>query len=600
MSEADHSTPVVLGADHALSLSDLLDVARHRRPVSVDDWSALEASRAWLEGHVESWRQGGDAAPIYGITTGFGSLRHVKLTPEEIEDVQANLIRSHAVGVVVDAQGEAGEGGCFPPEVVRAVLLVRVHTFLKGRSAVRRVLAERLLAFLEHDLLPRVPQRGSVGASGDLCPLSHLALAVLGEGDASLPDADGGRRRLPASEALAELGLEPLPLSYKEGLALINGTTFSLATLALACADAETLARSADVSCALGLEAIGGQTRALDAKVHECRGQPGQVDAAASLRALLAESRWVATSDDTQDSYSYRCAPQVHGASRDALSHVRSVVERELQAVTDNPLIFALDGDGPPFDQEQAENPRRFGREVPTDLAYSAGNFHGQPVAVAADILSLAVAELADIAERRVALLVDPHRSRGLPPHLASRAGLRSGLMLAQYTAASLVSENKTLAHPASVDSIPTGNGAEDHVPMATWAARKARQVVALTARVIALELLTASQACDWRRVVPDPASPAPDMDELAARDRSFEALADDVVAELGAGTREAQGWVRGRVPRVVEDRELAGDVERLSTALLTGSLVTAVGGRSRPLRRALLVAPEAGDAASS
>lgn len=574
--------PIVLDGE-SLDLPSFVALARHGAPAALRSFAAVEAGRAWLDEHVAAWREGRDAPPIYGVTTGFGSLRNVAIPPEDAETLQVNLIRSHALG----AWGQPAEA--FDDEIVRGALALRLNTFLAGRSGVRRELVELLLAMLREDVLPRVPQRGSVGASGDLCPLAHFALVLIGEGEASVPEG-AGRAVLPGAEALARAGLQPLRLSYKEGLALINGTTFSTACLALAIHDAEAVARTADVACALSFEALGACGRALDPQVHASRRQPGQADSARSLRALTMGSRRLSSTDDRQDPYSLRCAPQVHGASRDALAHARFVVEAELNAVTDNPLLFALEGDALPWDlAEHADNPRRFGREPERTRSYSAGNFHGQPVAIAADLAALAVAELADVAERRLALLVSPAFSRGLPAHLASGAGLSSGLMLAQYSAASLVSEARTLAHPASVDSIPTGNGAEDHVSMSTWAARKARMAVALATQVVALELLAAAQANEWRCVIPDPLASAPPRTaaQQASLDRELATLPIDAASkEMGAGTSSAQLLVRSLSGRLVEDRSLAADVARIAQAVRAGRFVETTGPATLPLRR--------------
>lgn len=555
---------VVRLGEGSLGLADFVAVARGGAKVEVANWQPLDDCRAWLEEHLEEWRAGKDAAPIYGVTTGFGSCKNVRLGPDQVEAAQVNLIRSHAIGVA------AGGDATFSDEVVRGAALLRAHTFLAGRSGVRRELVQLLVGLLNAGVHPVVPQRGSVGASGDLCPLSHFALVLSGEGEARLEG-----ELLPGAEALERAGLAPIHLSYKEGLALINGTTFSTATLALALEDSLAVARAADVACALGLEAIGGHARALDEKVHAARRQAGQQDAAASLRALVAGSSRISATDDKQDVYSFRCAPVVHGASRDALAHVRAVIEAELDAVTDNPLLFALEGDDEPLDlRDFAANPAAHGREAEQNRAYSAGNFHGQPVAVAADLLAIAVAELANVSERRTAVMVDPKSSRGLPAHLTSRPGLSSGFMLAQYSAASLVSENKTLAHPASVDSIPTGNGAEDHVSMSTWAARKARQVVELTARTLAIELLVAAQANEWRCLLGDPSvTAAAPVGEVLLEER-FEALSqDDVAAELGEGSAAAYRRLRELSARVVADRSLAAEVEAVAAAVLAGEL---------------------------
>jgi histidine ammonia-lyase len=528
-----------------VTLAQAVAVARGEA-LGVADWSRLDAARAWLAAHV---KEGAGGAPLYGVTTGFGSSRDVRLRPGEIEEAQRNLVRSHAVGLALRPED------WFEEDVVRVAALLRANAFLQGRSGVRREIVEAMLGLLNAGITPRVPLRGSVGASGDLGPLAHFALVLIGEGEAILEG-----RVVPGAEALRAAGLEPLRLEAKEGLALINGTSFSCALLALALHEAHALARIADAACALAFEALGGRTSALDPRVHASRRQAGQADAAASIAALLEGSRRADRSDDPQDNYALRCAPQVHGASRDALAHATLACEAEMGAVTDNPLLFVLPGDGEP-------------------AAISAGNFHGQPVAVAADLACIAAAELASIAERRLAMLVNPQFSRGLPAHLTPRPGVQSGLMIAQYSAAALVSENKTLAHPASVDSIPTGNGAEDHVPMSTWAARKARQVVRNAAQVVALELLAAAQAVEWRVVTGEPHAGRPASAPTEAEIARFSSLrVEDVAAELGRGTAPVYRAVRGICPRVVDDRSTAGEAVALAHAVLDGTLAALDG----------------------
>lgn len=563
-----------------LTLDDAAAIARGGIEIRVADWSRLDASRRWLDEHVRAFTSGEDVPPVYGVTTGFGSSRDVRLRGEEIEQAQANLVRSHAVGMAL------GPSDFFEDDVVRLAGILRANAFLQGRSGVRRDVVEALVALANADVAPRVPQRGSVGASGDLGPLAHHALVLMGEGEAHAGPA-GSRRIVSGAEALRIAGLSPLRLQAKEGLALLNGTSFSCATLALALHEARLLALTADVACALSFEALGGCARALDPRAHAVRRQAGQQDSAASLRALLEGSSWAGATDDPQDNYALRCAPQVHGASRDALSHAVLVVESELGAVTDNPLFFALEGDGEPWDAAAfGANAERQGRMPDRGPAISAGNFHGQPVALAADLVSIAAAELASISERRLAKLVNPAFSRGLPAHLAGRPGVQSGLMIAQYSAAALVSENKTLAHPASVDSIPTGNGAEDHVPMSTWAARKARQVVRNAAQVLALELVAAAQAADWRAVRGEPLAGARKSAPGAAELRRFETITNaEVEATLGRGGAAAHRDVRRRVARVVEDRSVAGEAAALAQALLSGDAVAESIGLVRPLR---------------
>jgi histidine ammonia-lyase len=440
-----------------LPLDDVVDVARRRARAELgpDVPKRMAAARRVVTDAVER------GAVVYGVSTGFGALADVSVAREDLEAMQLALVRSHA----------AGTGEPLPADAVRALLLLRARTIAAGASGCRPELPERLLELLDRDLLPTVPAKGSVGASGDL----------------------DGR---PAAGVLAAEGLAPLVLAPKEGLTLINGTEPMQAVLALAVADAEALARAADVACALSVEALLGTDRAYDDRVIRIRPHPGQLASADNLRRLLAHSPLLAShrhsNHAVQDPYSLRCAPQVHGASRDAIAYCRRVVEIELASVVDNPVVVdEIDGDG---------------YEV-----MSTGNFHGQPLAFAGDMLAMAAAELGSISERRVYRLLDPATSRGLPPFLARRAGTNSGFMLAQYTAASLVAENKVLAHPAGVDSIPTSGNQEDHVSMGWHAVRKAGEVLENVSTVLAVELLCAAQAIDLRAdtAVPGPAASA-------------------------------------------------------------------------------------------
>jgi histidine ammonia-lyase len=456
-----------------LALDDVVDVARRRARAELGPEVAarMAPSRAVVADAVER------GAVVYGVSTGFGALADVSVAREDLETMQLALVRSHA----------AGTGVPLPPEAVRALLLLRARTIAAGASGCRPELPARLLDLLELDLLPVVPSKGSVGASGDLAQLAAVALPLVGEGRLN------GR---PAAEVLAEAGLEPLILAAKEGLTLINGTEPMQALLALAVSDAEGLSRAADVACALSVEALLGTDRAYDDRVIRIRPHAGQLASAANLRRLLAGSPLLAShrhsNHAVQDPYSLRCAPQVHGASRDALAYCRGVVEVELSSIVDNPVVVPeVDGDG---------------YEV-----MSTGNFHGQPLAFAGDMLAMAAAELGSISERRVYRLLDPATSRGLPPFLAANPGTNSGFMLAQYTAASLVAEDKVLAHPASVDSIPTSGNQEDHVSMGWHAARKAGEVIGNVATILAVELLCAAQAIDLRSATaaPGPAAAA-------------------------------------------------------------------------------------------
>jgi histidine ammonia-lyase len=455
----------------------------------------------------------GRSEHTYGVNTGFG--RFVSQTiPEELtEELQLRLLRSHACGV----------GDPYPDEVIRAAMVLRANALAKGRSGARPELVQLLLDCLERGVLPVVPSRGSVGASGDLAPLAHLALPLVGEGEAWF-----GGDRLPGAEALERAGLEPETLRAKEGLSLVNGTQFMAAVGALGLVRARRLAKTADIACALSLEALQGSRTSFLPQVHALRPLRGQQDSAANVLRLLEGSaineahRWC---DKVQDAYSLRCAPQVHGATRDLLDYVDYTVSVELNAATDNPLVLVED-----------------------DLLVSNGNFHGQPLAFALDALALGVAELASISERRVERLVNPSLSGGLPPFLTVEGGLNSGFMIPQYVAASLVSENKVLAHPASVDSIPTSAGQEDHVSMGNTAGLKAWQVLGNAEWALAIELLAGAQGVEFLAPL-----------------------------EPGMGVAAAHSLVRSLSPRVTEDRPLGGEIETVASAIRDGSLVTAV-----------------------
>jgi len=446
--------------DRPLTLFDVEQVARGKAPVTLDPAARarMRESRAVVEAAVR------DGRAIYGVTTGFGELKDRHIPPEQVRQLQVNLLRSHRAGV----------GRPTPRDAVRAMLLLRAASLARGYSGCRPELVESLLALLERDVTPVVPLQGSVGASGDLAPLAHLASVLIGEGEAWL-----GGQRMPAALALRGAGLQPLTLEAKEGLALVNGTQLSTALLVLACVDAGRLWEAAVAAATLSIEVLLGSFQPARADVQALRPYAGAIEAARRMSAYALDSAIVASHRDCgqiQDAYSLRCAPQVLGASWDALEHVKRQVEIEIHSVNDNPLVFAAQGE-----------------------VVSAGLFHAQPIALAADYLKLAVAEVASLSERRTDRLLDA-RVSGLPPVLAANPGLESGYMMAQYTAAALVSENKVLAHPASVDSIPTGAGIEDHVSMAPIAARHASAVVENAARVVALELLCACRALEFRR----------------------------------------------------------------------------------------------------
>jgi len=446
----------------------------------------------------------GDQA-LYGVNTGFGTLKDRTISPDQVRDLQINLLRSHAAGV----------GRFASPDVARAMLVLRAASLAHGHSGCRPELVEALIAMLEGEVTPVVPLQGSVGASGDLAPLAHLALVLVGEGEAWL-----GEQRMPGALALRGAGLQPLALEAKEGLALINGTQFSTALAVLACVDARRLWEAGMAAAALSTEVLMGSFQPARPEVQALRPYPGALEAARRLRAYSEDSALVASHADcgrVQDAYSLRCVPQVMGASWDALAYVESQLAVEVNSVNDNPLVFAGSGE-----------------------VISAGLFHAQPVALAADILKIAVAEVASLAERRIDRLLD-ERVSGLPAVLAGQPGLESGYMLAQYTAAALVSENKTLCHPASVDSIPTGAGMEDHVSMAPIAGRHARQVVDNAANVVALELMCAARALEFRRPL-----------------------------RAGLGSERLYGLVRRVVPEPEGDRPLSNACEMLARWVLS------------------------------
>jgi len=445
-----------------LSIGHVVEVARGRREVALDPGAAdrILASRAVIERLVS------DGATVYGVTTGFGDLADTRVEPAQTSTLQHNLVRSHAAGV----------GEPLPDEVVRAILLLRANALAVGLSGVRIELVELLVAMLNAAVHPVVPSRGSLGASGDLAPLAHVALVLIGEGEATVDGAGPGG----GAEALARAGLEPIEFEAKEGLALLNGTQLMAGVGALALHDAQRLALTADVVGAMSLEAMLGTGAAFAEELVAARPHPGQVASARHLRELLADSEiWASHRADTehrvQDAYSLRCMPQVHGAARDALAELERVLTVEINAATDNPLVF------------------------PSGEVISGGNFHGEPLALALDYATMAVAELASISERRTARLVDAHLSAGLPPFLAERPGIESGLMIAHYSAAALVNELQTLAHPASVDTIPTSANQEDHVSMGATSALHLRAAVDRAEQVLAIEALCAAQGIDFR-----------------------------------------------------------------------------------------------------
>jgi histidine ammonia-lyase len=508
------TAPVALGGP--LRIEGVIEIA-HGAPAVLGDevLRRVDAAREVVVAALET------GLVVYGVTTGFGSLADVRLTPEHSRALQHGLLRSHAVAV----------GNELSAEEVRAMLALRAHVLALGHSGVRREVVLRFVEMLGRDLLPVVPEQGSLGASGDLAPLAHLALPVIGEGEVRLAG-----ERLPAIEALGRCGLAPLVLEAKEGLALINGTQGMTALGVLAAWRGAKLAKVADISAALTIEAIFGTDRAFDPRVVGLRPHPGQLASARNLVRLLAGSELLSSHRESdhvvQDAYSIRCAPQVHGAFRDVVRHSAGTLEIELASVSDNPVVLPDSGE-----------------------ILSGGNFHGQPIALACDALAAATVGLASISERRLYRLLDPKTSNGLPPFLVGDAGVNSGFMVCQYTAASLVSEMKSLAHPASVDSITSSAGQEDHVSMGMIAARHARECIRNAEAAIAMEVLAAAQACELRAPVP-----------------------------AGPAGRAAIASLRRVVPTLVQDRALKPDVDATIALVRSGALVAAVEGEIGPL----------------
>jgi histidine ammonia-lyase len=505
----DRGTPIELGA-HGLTAADVLAVARAGAPVTLTA-EAREAMAATAEvvGRLVDAEE-----PAYGVSTGFGSLANVVIAPDRREELQRALVRSHA----------AGMGPAVEREVVRAMMVLRARTLALGYSGARPVVAQRILDLLNAGITPVVREHGSLGASGDLAPLAHCALALLGEGE--VVDAGGATR--PSAEALAAAGIEPLTLLAKEGLALINGTDGMLGMLVMAIADLENLLKAADITCAMSVEALMGTDRAFAENLVALRPQPGQASSAANLRALLAGSPIVAShrwgDDRVQDAYSLRCAPQVAGAARDTVEHARRVAAAELVSAIDNPMV------------------------LPDGRVESCGNFHGAPVGYVLDFLAIAAADVGAIAERRTDRMLDPARSHRLPPFLTEEAGVNSGFMIAQYTQAAMVAENRRLAAPASVDSLPSSAMQEDHVSLGWGAARKLRAVVANLSRILGVELAAAAHGIDLRR----PLQPA-------------------------RGTAAALRAVREVIPGPGPDRWLAPELAAAERLVADGAVVAAV-----------------------
>lgn len=481
----------------------------------------LSHAVASITGHLEPVRAArrrvdhasGTGEPLYGINTGFGALASRRISEDHLRQLQRNLLISHAVGV----------GPAVPREISRLMLQLKIVSLGQGYSGVSESTLGRLIAMLDHDLIPVIPEKGSVGASGDLAPLAHMSLPLIGLGEVW---DEAGESRIPAAAALAAKGWDPVELQSKDGLALINGTQFMAAYGSWVLHRAVDLLKTADVIAAMSLEALQGSIRPFDARIHQVRPHPGQIAVAANVRALLADSEILESHrhcGKVQDPYCLRCVPQVHGASRDALAYATAAMDIELNSVTDNPLVFD-DGD-----------------------IVSGGNFHGQPLAIAMDTAKIALAELASISERRTYLLLEGHD--GLPKLLMSETGINSGFMIPQYTSAALVSENKVLCHPSSVDSIPTSLGQEDHVSMGSISALHLLRVFRNVRQVLAIELFTASQALDFRA----PLRP-------------------------GAGVEAAHREVRGRIPFASEDRAFAADIALAEELIASCALTRAVG----------------------
>jgi histidine ammonia-lyase len=489
----------------ALTIEEIASVATNGCKVTVADeaWPKIKASRKVVESVIER----GETA--YGINTGFGKLADVRISNQDLSALQHNLVRSHASGI----------GEPLPEPETRAMLLLRANVLAKGHSGVRPIVLETLVALLNHGIHPIIPSRGSVGASGDLAPLAHLALALIGEGEVIYKG-----KRAESCCALREAGIAPLTLEAKEGLALLNGTQAMVATGALALDRALRVTQLFDLAGAMSLEALRGTPTPFDERIHAARPHRGQIEAAAHLRRLLEDSeiRESHRHNDprVQDAYCLRCMPQVHGATRGALAHIREVIETEAGSATDNPLIFANEND-----------------------ILSGGNFHGAPLALALDYAAIALTDLMSISERRIDRLINPDINEGLPPFLSDSPGISSGLMIAHVAAAALLNEAKVLSHPASVDSVPTSGGKEDHVSMGMTSALKLRQIVENAEQVLAIEMMSAAQGLDYRQ----PLRPAREVEQ-------------------------ARVVVRRIVARLAEDRVLANDIERLAGKIRSGA----------------------------
>ncbi len=493
---------IQLDGNH-LSIDQVVAIARRKAAISLTDEAKqrIDMSRQMVEQMLQ------EKKVVYGITTGFGKFADVMIPAEEVSRLQENLIMSHACGM----------GNPYTAEVVRAMMALRINALSKGYSGIRRQTLQLLVGMCNKGVHPIIPEQGSLGASGDLAPLAHMVLVMIGKGEAEYQG-----KRMSGANALAAAGLSPVRLEAKEGLALINGTQAMTALLCLALYDARVLMESAEVIASMSIEALHGIPKAFDPQLHLVRPHPGQQESARRLLDHVKGSERTSEQGElrVQDPYSLRCIPQVHGATRDTLEYVWTVVTRECNSVTDNPVLFTETGD-----------------------VISGGNFHGQPMALVADFLAIAVAELGNISERRTERLVNPQLS-GLPGFLTENGGLHSGFMITQYAAASIVSENKVLCHPASVDSIPSSASQEDHVSMGTTSARKLRTVVSNVRKVLAIEYLAAAQAIDFG------------------------------TGALGAGTKRAHELIRKEIPHLSNDREMYPDMAKACQLIENGGLV--------------------------
>ncbi|MCA0386384.1 MAG: histidine ammonia-lyase [Firmicutes bacterium] len=490
-----------------LTIDQVVQVARFGAKVALTEGAKERIIRArkFVDELVDSKKV------VYGITTGFGKFSDVVISKEETTDLQTNLIISHACGV----------GNPFSEEIVRAIMLLRVNNLAKGHSGVELKTAETLVQMLNEGVHPIIPEKGSLGASGDLAPLSHMVLVMLGLGEAIYAG-----ERMSGAEAMKRAGIPSIQLTSKEGLALINGTQVMTAVGLITAYEAMQLVKLSDVSAAMTVEALRGITDAFDPRLHQVRPHQGQINTASNMLRILEGSSLTTRQGEirVQDAYTLRCIPQIHGASKDALNYIVERINIEINAVTDNPILFPEDG-----------------------VVFSGGNFHGQPMALPFDFLGIALSEVANVAERRIERLVNPQLS-GLPAFLTPHGGLHSGFMIAQYAAAALVSENKVLAHPASVDSIPSSANQEDHVSMGTIAARKAKEILFNAQNVIAIELLCAAQAIDFGDA-----------------------------AGLGVGTRKAYDIIRSEVAKIQEDRVMNVDFEKIYGIIKSNQIITEV-----------------------